>query len=176
MKVTAIVASPRKGGNCDVLTDEAIKGAKENGADVTKYFLQDLEIEGCRACGHCGDGIDCIIEDDMATILADMLDSDAIIFSTPIYFGLMSSQGKQVIDRFYSVFTNPQKEFSGKALTILTSGAPPEALPGEDFVVGVFDTLGFETTALKAGGILPPGAAAENDDFMKTAYDFGNSL
>ena len=41
MKVTAIVTSPRAGGNCDVLTDEAIRGAEENGAEVKKYFVQD---------------------------------------------------------------------------------------------------------------------------------------
>ena len=101
MKVTAIVTSPRAGGNCDVLTDEAIRGAEENGAEVKKYFVQDLEVNPCQACGGCGDGIDCVYDDDMADILQDILDSDAVIFASPIYFGTINAQAKAVIDRFY---------------------------------------------------------------------------
>lgn len=177
MKVTAIVTSPRAGGNCDVLTDEAIRGAEEKGAEVKKYFVQDLEVNPCQACGSCGDGIDCVYDDDMADILQDILDSDAVIFASPIYFGTINAQAKAVIDRFYSVFTNPQKEFSGKLLAIYTSGAPAEALiDAENMTTGLFTNLGFETTALNAGGVLPKGAAKEQEEYMKAAYEFGKGL
>ena len=177
MKVTAIVTSPRAGGNCDVLTDEAIRGAEENGAEVKKYFVQDLEVNPCQACGGCGDGIDCVYDDDMADILQDILDSDAVIFASPIYFGTINAQAKAVIDRFYSVFTNHQKEFSGKLLAIYTSGAPAEALiDAENMTTGLFTNLGFETTALNAGGVLPKGAAKEQEEYMKAAYEFGKGL
>ena len=37
MKIIALQGSPRIGGNCDVLMDEMIKGAEENGKKtVTK--------------------------------------------------------------------------------------------------------------------------------------------
>ena len=144
MKVTAIVTSPRAGGNCDVLTDEAIRGAEENGAEVKKYFVQDLEVNPCQACGGCGDGIDCVYDDDMADILQDILDSDAVIFASPI---------------------------------IYTSGAPAEALiDAENMTTGLFTNLGFETTALNAGGVLPKGAAKEQEEYMKAAYEFGKGL
>ena len=177
MKVTAIVTSPRPGGNCDILTDEAIKGAEENGAEVKKYFVQDLEVNPCQACDSCGDGIDCVYEDDMADILADILESDAVIFASPIYFGTINAQAKAVIDRFYSVFTNPQKEFGGKLLVIYTSGAPAEMFSdSEDMTTGLFTRLGFETTAINAGGIRPKGAAKEQEEYMKAAYEFGKGL
>ena len=35
MKIIALQASPRVGGNCDILMDEMIKGAEENGVEVT---------------------------------------------------------------------------------------------------------------------------------------------
>lgn len=37
-KVLILSASPRKGGNSDTLCDEFMKGAKEVGHDVEKYF------------------------------------------------------------------------------------------------------------------------------------------
>ena len=46
MKIVALQASPRKGGNCDVLMDEMIKGIEEKGGEVIKYYLENnKEIE-----------------------------------------------------------------------------------------------------------------------------------
>ena len=47
MKIIALQASPRVGGNCDILMDEMIKGAEENGVEVTKYYLEKSEIAPC---------------------------------------------------------------------------------------------------------------------------------
>ena len=55
MKCVVLQASPRKGGNCEVLVNE-ITSAMEN-YDVVNYFLDDLNIEPCHACGGCGDGV-----------------------------------------------------------------------------------------------------------------------
>lgn len=52
MKVLAISASPRKGGNSDVLCDEFLKGAAESGHEVQKIRLAEKKIAPCRAgCG-----------------------------------------------------------------------------------------------------------------------------
>ena len=50
MKIIALQGSPRIGGNCDVLMDEMIKGAEENGHEVVKYYLEEEDIAGCKAC------------------------------------------------------------------------------------------------------------------------------
>ena len=44
MKIIALQGSPRVGGNCDVLMDEMIKGAEENGHEVVKYYLEKQDI------------------------------------------------------------------------------------------------------------------------------------
>ena len=44
MKVLAICASPRKGGNSDVLCDQFLKGAVENGNEVKKINLAGMSI------------------------------------------------------------------------------------------------------------------------------------
>ena len=50
MKIVALQASPRKGGNCDVLMDEMIKGIEENGGEVVKYLLENEDSAPCKAC------------------------------------------------------------------------------------------------------------------------------
>lgn len=44
-KVLVLSASPRRGGNTDLLCDEFVKGAIEAGGDVEKIFLDDYRID-----------------------------------------------------------------------------------------------------------------------------------
>ena len=55
MKIIALQGSPRVGGNCDVLMDEMIKGAEENGHEVVKYYLEKQDIAACKACMYCAE-------------------------------------------------------------------------------------------------------------------------
>jgi multimeric flavodoxin WrbA len=47
MKILAIQASPRKKGNTNRVLDEMIKGAEDNGHEVIKYYVQDMDIQPC---------------------------------------------------------------------------------------------------------------------------------
>ena len=47
MDIVAIMGSPRKHGNTDMLLDEMIKGAEEKGHNVKKYYISDLEVHPC---------------------------------------------------------------------------------------------------------------------------------
>ncbi|WP_294005190.1 NAD(P)H-dependent oxidoreductase [uncultured Methanobrevibacter sp.] len=38
--------------------------------------------------------------------------------ASPIYFGQITAQAKTILDRFYSIFNNPDKKFDGKAAII----------------------------------------------------------
>ena len=40
MEILALIGSPRKNSNCEIIVDEIAKGAEENGHTVTKYSLQ----------------------------------------------------------------------------------------------------------------------------------------
>jgi multimeric flavodoxin WrbA len=60
-KVLVLSASPRKGGNSDLLCDQFVLGAKEAGNQVEKIFLRDKRINYCIGCGTCkGNGGNCV--------------------------------------------------------------------------------------------------------------------
>lgn len=121
MKTVAIIGSPRKEGNCDILVNELVEKL-EGEKDI--YFLQDLDINYCIACQKCQEG-DCIADDDINEIVDEMREADLFIFSSPIYYGQMSAQAKTLIDRFYQISQNPDKTLKGtKVVQIYTQADP----------------------------------------------------
>ena len=52
-KVLVMSASPRKGGNSDLLCDQFMLGAKEAGDRTEKIFLRDKKIGYCTGCESC---------------------------------------------------------------------------------------------------------------------------
>ena len=50
LKVLGISASPREGGNTDILLGEALAGAAATGADLEQVALRGLEISPCVEC------------------------------------------------------------------------------------------------------------------------------
>lgn len=99
-KVLILSGSPRKGGNSDVLCDEFMRGAIENGNAVEKIRVAEKNIGYCKACYYCKDNNgQCVIKDDMQEILQKIIDADVIVFASPVYFYSIDAQLKALIDR-----------------------------------------------------------------------------
>jgi len=101
-----------------------IKGAEENGHDVVKYYIGDLDVHPCRACGICMEGLDCVFKDDGLKVTHEIADAEGLIVSTPIYFGQMTGELKILLDRLYGVTHNPLIPLSGKFALIFTHLGP----------------------------------------------------
>lgn len=104
-KVLVLSASPRKGGNSDLLCDQFIAGASAAGHTAEKIFLRAHKIGYCMGCGACAQSGVCVIKDDMAAILQKMIDADVIVLATPVYFYSMNGQLKTLIDRTVARYT-----------------------------------------------------------------------
>jgi len=111
--VLILSASPRKGGNSDLLCDEFAKGALEAGNHTEKIFLNDRKINYCKGCCSCVNSKKgCVQKDDMAEILHKMISADVIVMATPVYFYTMCAQMKTLIDRTFARYTElSNKEF-----------------------------------------------------------------
>lgn len=105
-KVLILSASPRKGGNSDLLCDEFLLGAREAGNQTEKIFLKDKRIGYCEGCGVCyNQGMSCPQKDDMPEIIEKMIDADVIVLASPVYFYTINAQMKTLIDRTCSKYT-----------------------------------------------------------------------
>lgn len=96
MKLTAIIGSPRKNGNTEILVDKVIEGCRSREeVDVDKIFITEKNIKfcnGCLACMNSPSGqLTCSINDDMMVILQEMKKSDFFIFGTPNHMRTISA-------------------------------------------------------------------------------------
>jgi len=100
MKVIGINGSPRIGGNNDLLLDKALEGAKAAGAEIEKLHLNTINFRGCQECADALTNGNCKVMDDMQGVLKKVIEADAVIIASPIFFGSVTGQLKCMIDRF----------------------------------------------------------------------------
>ncbi len=101
MRVLGIVASPRQGGNTEIMVDEVLAVARAAGASTELFLVHDKDIKGCDACGACRKTGKCIVKDDMQFLYPLMNAADAIIFGSPVYFHGVTAQAKAIMDRTF---------------------------------------------------------------------------
>lgn len=99
MKVLGLFGSPRKGGNTELLLEQALQGAESEGAEVERVYLTDYTITPCKECHGCDQTGHCVILDDMQKIYPKLLEADIIILASPIFFYGVTAWAKALIDR-----------------------------------------------------------------------------
>ncbi|MBN1766456.1 MAG: flavodoxin family protein [Sedimentisphaerales bacterium] len=188
MKILALSCSPRIGGNTDTLLDEVLRGAAENNCDIDKIYVSQLDIQPCAHCDFCINSGTCNIPDDMPGIYSKLIETDCLIFASPIYFMAHCAQAKLLIDRC-QVFWARRYMRKESALQL---GRPKRrgifisvgATHGSKLFAGVkvtmkwfFDALEFEyTDNLLFEGIDAKGAIGTHPTALKEAYDTGRTI
>jgi multimeric flavodoxin WrbA len=106
-----IIGSPRRNGNTHILISRFLDGALSEGADVDTVFLGDLKIKECDGCHVCWQGRPCTKNDDMIRLYQKFIDSDVVVFGTPVYWYGPTAIMKCFIDRL--VYFNCPENRSG---------------------------------------------------------------
>ena len=181
MTILAIQASPRKKGNTNRVLDEMIKGAEDNGHEVKKYYLQEMDIAPCSGCEICAKGKDCRYDDDGAEIINQLAEGASIMLASPIYFGQMIAQAKTIVDRFNSIFNNPDKKFNGKAAMIFTHAYPDKDI--YEAYIKLTEAQPFMNNTeleyidtLEVAGVKEIGDVENSEDDLKKAYEIGQKF
>ena len=120
MKILAVSCSPRKDGNTVTMLNEALKGAKSDGAEVELYSVAGKNIQPCDGCWGCTKTGKCHIKDDVAVLQDKMIAADGIIIGTPIYFWGMTAQAKTVMDRTIAL-NQPTRSLANKVCGVVAS-------------------------------------------------------
>ena len=123
-RIVSIVSSPREQGNTDTLVHKAMVGAMGLSTNTfSLYRIARMRMRGCMACEACKSRGSCIQEDELTPVLEDIRDADALIVSTPVYFGQASWAYRIFEDRMYSFLDKDLRSTlpEGKDLIIVVS-------------------------------------------------------
>lgn len=176
MNILVITGSPRKNGNSNTLADNFIKGAQEVGHTVVRFDSAFKKVHPCIACNKCGMNGQCVFKDDFEFVKENIVDADAVVFATPMYYFGISAQIKAVIDRFYTI--NGQIHVHKKAALILTYAdtTAKDAQP----IISHYETLLNYLGWSDAGQIIASGVWTEGDvkhtQYPQKAYELGKNI
>jgi len=183
MKVLGILGSPRIGGNCDILLEEALKGAQDAGAETEKIILSKRKISGCLDCKKCNEKGICAINDDMIEIHKKILDSESIIHSVPVYFWAMTSQMKAYLDRWCAFFDAQWRihdayvpKFKSKRIGLITVCGDPDVRTADPIVHSFKTTcqfMGLKWLGLVQASATEKGEIGSNEKIKTEAYKLG---
>ncbi len=120
MKITVFNGSPRaERGNTHIMVEEFSKGAQKAGADIENIFLVKKEINHCRGCFSCWGKTPgkCVHTDDVEGLLKKFIESDIVVFATPVYVDNVTGITKQFMDRLLPL-VDPRMEPDEKGETV----------------------------------------------------------
>lgn len=103
MKILLINGSPRgKRSNSLRLAHSFIEGIRKKGeVSIDELNVSKMNIESCRGCFSCWKATpgECIIKDDMSTVIEKEVEADIMIWSFPLYYFSVPGILKNLIDR-----------------------------------------------------------------------------
>lgn len=134
-KILAFNGSPRPAGNTTHLLNAFIHGVNENGATPEVYHSHQMNIKDCTGCLRCNVLKRCSVTgDDWAEVSQKILESDVLVFASPIYFHHLPASLKSILDRFRSfahvqitesgLIHTPHQEWKKDFVLLLSQGSP----------------------------------------------------
>ncbi len=128
-KVVILNGSPRKNFNTAKLLQEAKKGAESAGAKVEYINLVDINFKGCMSCFACKrkgattNGL-CAWKDDLRPVLEKIINSDAVIIGSPVYYSYPTGMFRNLLERMLFAAGTYIVDENGGLKRILTRTIP----------------------------------------------------
>ena len=179
-KIVILNGSPRKNGNTSALVREFTKGAESAGNTVTEFFLDRMDIHGCKGCfgGHSSKECPCVQKDDMKEIYPAVKECDVIVLATPLYYWNMSGQLRTAVDRLFALEEGDGNLLRGnnRACVLLMAAAGN----GFEDVLLYYEHLMEHLKWENLGHVLAGGNDNTGDidgkPELKQAYELGKSI
>ena len=186
IKVLGLSTSPRANGNSDLLLRQALAGAQSAGASAEYIKLSDLNIAPCSECNSCYTTGTCRIEDDYQMLSGKLLNTDRLIFATPIFFMSVCAQAKALIDRSQCYWAHKyvlKKQFDVKqdrrAMVIAVGGSKSTKMFESIRLTmkSYFDALEMQYVAnLFVNKVSDAGQIQKHPSAMKETFRLGKEL
>jgi multimeric flavodoxin WrbA len=177
MNILALIGSPRKGGNTELVVDAVLEGARSAGHRAEKLFLYKHEIKPCVDCRRCKrDDFRCALTDSMTAIYPRLREADLIVFGTPVYWYGPTAVMKLLVDRLRPFIAD--RGLAGKrGLVVVPSEEGAECCgPLLDMFTMSFKYLGMEPAGEILVAAYERGEIAKNPHELERARELGASL
>lgn len=166
MKILVITGSPHKNGTTALLAEKFILGAEEAGHSIYRFDAAFKNIHACVACETCHrTETGCAFKDDMEELNPKLLEADAIVFLSPIYYYALNAQIKTAIDRFYA--NDAALHGSKKAALIVTMA--DDTMESAEGAIASFKGM-TNYLEWEIAGIIVGVSCGDVDSLSKTAY------
>jgi len=182
-KVLVLLGSPRKKGNSAILAEQISKGARSARAEVETIYLHGENIAPCKACLSCRKkgSKGCSIKDDMQDIYGKLIESDAWVIASPVFWFTMSAQTKIFMDRCFALPAYQEDAFRGKRIAVaMTYGGDDPFDSGCVNALRTFqDAYAYTESTIVGmvyGSAMDAGAIRADEKVMQAAFDLGHRL
>lgn len=177
VKIVVLMGSPNRKGSTNILVEEFIRGAKENGHQAEVVDVCHADVHPCTGCVHCGYEGPCVQKDDVELIRRQLLQSDMVVFATPLYYYGMTAQMKTVVDRFCAYNSSLNRRHLKSALLTVAWNADDWTF---DALEAHYKTLvryiNFEDMGMVLGYGCGTPAMTSRSKYPEQAYRLGKSL
>lgn len=178
MKIVVLTGSPHKRGTTNLLAEQFIKGAKDAQNEVTRFDSAFAKVHPCIGCERRGTGKNtCVFQDDMIELYKRIIDADAVVLATPLYYHGYSAQLKTVIDRFHGI--DDLIRGQSKKAALLAAGANPNKWITDGLLVTYHTELRY-LGWIDRGTVLASGCYSAEDiaetNYPQMAYELGRSF
>ncbi len=177
MKITVLFASPNQNGSTAVLVNSFQQGAEASGHQVEVLDVCRMKVHPCLGCVRCGYEGPCVQKDDVEIIRSTLLESDMVVFATPLYYYGMSAQLKTVVDRFCAFNSSLNRKHLKSALLTVAWNADDWTF---DALEAHYKTLVRYIHLQDMGEVLGYGCGTpsmtKNSSYPQKAYELGKKL
>ena len=98
--VVAVNGSPHEGfGNTSQMLAMLGENLSREGLELEEIFLSQYQIGFCTGCATCLEHGACWVRDDYKSVVRTVLEADAVILASPVYFFNVTAQMKTFLDR-----------------------------------------------------------------------------
>lgn len=177
MEIVILKGSPNKKGSSDMLAENFIRGAEENGHHIKTIDASRVEVSPCTGCVTCGYNGPCAQKDDMEQIRSVILGADMVVFVTPLYYYGMSAQLKTLIDRFCAFNGSIQRKHMKSALLAVAWNSDDwtfDALEAHYHTLVKYLNFHDQGTVLGRGCGTP--SMTRDSSYPEKAYKLGKSI
>ena len=192
LNILTLTGSPVKESSTEILLGHIAEGIIQGAPQPAHNEIVNLnhyQYLPCQSCGKSPEPDYCFFKDEIYPVYDSLIESDIVLFGSPVYFDTVSAQSKLFIDRCNCLrpadFASRTDHHFKRILTrkrlgamVLVGGERQKFEPARVVIAGFFKWVEIENCGLisYASAGWDVGEAAQNPGKLKEAFDLGYQI